>query len=60
MVLGRQVVARRRGVSGAFRIEATQMGLRRYWLARGELDGGRFEVADANLGTAPGSVDSRG
>ncbi|SCF29219.1 Pentapeptide repeat-containing protein [Micromonospora viridifaciens] len=25
------------------------MGLRRYWLARGELNGGRFEVTDANL-----------
>ncbi|MGW3892496.1 pentapeptide repeat-containing protein [Micromonospora chokoriensis] len=25
------------------------MGLRRYWLARGELDGGRFGVADGNL-----------
>ncbi|MBO0869165.1 MAG: hypothetical protein J2P15_11410 [Micromonosporaceae bacterium] len=25
------------------------MGLRRYWLARGERTGGRFEVADGNL-----------
>ncbi|SCF23612.1 hypothetical protein GA0070612_5167 [Micromonospora chokoriensis] len=25
------------------------MGLRRYWLARGELNGGRFGVADGNL-----------
>jgi uncharacterized protein YjbI with pentapeptide repeats len=25
------------------------MGLHRYWLARGELNGGRFEVADGNL-----------
>jgi uncharacterized protein YjbI with pentapeptide repeats len=49
MVLGRQVVARWRGVSGTFRIEAAQMGLRRYWLARGELNGGRFEAADGNL-----------
>jgi uncharacterized protein YjbI with pentapeptide repeats len=49
MVFGRQLVAGRRGVSGAFRVEAAQMGLRRYWLARGELNGGRFEVADGNL-----------
>ncbi|MEU0154523.1 pentapeptide repeat-containing protein [Micromonospora fulviviridis] len=36
-------------MSGAFQIEAAQMGLRRYWLARGELNGGRFGVADGNL-----------
>ncbi|GAB2826438.1 hypothetical protein GCM10027176_33550 [Actinoallomurus bryophytorum] len=36
-------------MSGAFRIEAAQRGLRRYWLARGELNGGRFEVADGNF-----------
>ncbi|MEU1244250.1 hypothetical protein ABZ388_28190 [Micromonospora parva] len=36
-------------MSGAFDIEVAQMGLRRYWLSRGELNGGRFEVADGNL-----------
>jgi hypothetical protein len=49
MVHGRQVVARRREVSEPFQIEPAQMGLHRYWRARGELNGARFEVADGNL-----------
>ncbi len=36
-------------MSETLHIEAAQMGLRRYWLARGELAGGRFDVADGNL-----------
>jgi uncharacterized protein YjbI with pentapeptide repeats len=30
-------------------MEPAQMGLRRYWVAEGELTGGRFEVADGDL-----------
>ncbi|GLY77065.1 pentapeptide repeat-containing protein [Actinoallomurus iriomotensis] len=30
-------------------MDAAQMGLRRYWLARGALNGGRFEVPDSDL-----------
>ncbi|MBX6355481.1 MAG: pentapeptide repeat-containing protein [Micromonosporaceae bacterium] len=36
-------------MSGTFRIAPAHLGLRRYWLAQGEMDGGRFEVADGNL-----------
>ncbi|MBQ0896029.1 pentapeptide repeat-containing protein [Micromonospora sp. U56] len=36
-------------MNGTFRIKAAQMGLRRYWLALGELNGGRFGVVDGNL-----------
>jgi uncharacterized protein YjbI with pentapeptide repeats len=32
-----------------WRIEAAQAGLHRYWLAQGELEGGRFQVPDGNL-----------